>query len=658
MNIDTSETLTDSFFLRYGIAAYALCGLLVAIFAIGLINNSSKIPVFLFAVAANLYFALAIWVGGRKFGNFGIALLGAIIPFVLALTLKFQYLVPILSVFYLFVFARETIKLHAGHHIRVSFVWVSTIAVAYSFVVLASPQLTDVFFTSKMLVGQFNTDSFFHIAIASMIEHFGVSSIGAHGLIPVEYYTFSHYFFAAAAYITGISVVDSYASMYSIVLIPLLLLALSGAAESIQRSRTSTEYFFRLFLIGLIFVGFLGYGPGSLSTRYAMWPSYFESESYTLSLIFLLVMLSMLNVEHFGKQFVGICVCLILMCLTKASTAIIAYGIFVAHLVFSPAFSYRRRALFVGVATVSVAITLKIMSPQVSEVLQFNYFDFVRQYVLNEPAISQGNYLADYRFWVELLKFLGVHFFFSWACFALLANGLRHQSENRILAGKALIYNSVALLAAFIAVIFMVLPAGAVYYFTNVSMFVAIPFVVIYAARGCAEAKINCQVQSKRNVVPLIFICIGAIGLLVQAPTLIRALKNKTMQSQPTSETAKFESYLNQLTSIRNAHEGKKMLVYIAKENAGFWQAPITASCLAPTFAIVAVSEHPAVFGLPDKARCKVAYYGFNSYPEHLYASSARPRITHEELIREVRNLGFDGYYDVSQTEWKVFYVE
>ena len=655
MNINVPAKNLKSF-SNYGIAAFVLCGLFIAIFGVASTNSPAQTRVFLVAESFNIYFALAIWAGQRQFRHFGVAVLIALIPCALSLFFKFQYLLIILLVAYLFYFIRNVKNSKLGFNIGIA-VLILIVGGGYAFIVLGTNELTDIFFKSKMLVGQFNTDSFFHMAIASMLEHYGQASIGAHGIVPISYYTFSHYFFAALAYAGGISVVDSYAAIYSIVLIPLLFLSLSQVAEDIFESRSSSEYIFRLFLIGLFFAGFLGYGPGSISNHYAMWVSFFESESYTLSLILLLAIFSLLHIESFLAQSVAISVCLLLLCVTKASTAIVAYGICVGYLIFFNRRVYLRRLAAFVLITLSILIGLKSVASTAPELMQVHYFDFVKSYVLGESSnITAKSSLNDFQFWIVLIKFSAVHFFFSWACYFLALNAMIFPSAARSVSGKAVIYNFIALSAGFIAVIFMALPAGAVYYFSNISMFVALPFVVVYMGAAYSMVSIR-KTLSGSAIVPVIFLCFGCLQLVPQTLRFSRAIIGKSSHVPPTAGNVLFAGYLRQLESIRNLPEAKNMLIYVAKENADFWEASTTASCMAQSFAIVAISEHPAVYGLPDKARCDTVFYGFNSYSDDLFALSARDRIGETELLAETKRLGFDGYVDITKTAWQIHRV-
>ncbi|WP_040503448.1 hypothetical protein [Herbaspirillum lusitanum] len=651
MNIDTSHPVADNLFLKYGLVTFTFSGLFVSIFGAALVGQWEQKSVFLLASAINIYFALAIWAGVKRFHNFGIAILLAIVPCVLSLLFKFQYLIPALSILYLYFLIRSFS--HSGNFPKVAFIGLPLVAVGYALIILGTPQATDIFFPSKMLVGQFSTDSFFHMAIASMIEQFGQVSIGAHGLVPIKYYTLSHYFFASIAYLGGVPVLASYSAMYSIVLIPLLFLSISAVAEGISDSRSIGEYIVRQFFIGLIFSGFLGYGPSDLFARYAMWTSFFSSESYTLSIILLCAMLSLLNIKRFGVHLIAVCACIALMCQAKASTAVIAYGLYAAHLLFFSSFKYKQRLIVFAVFTLVILVCFKSITPQTSEMLKIDYFDFVKNYVhVQDPGMLKDVSLGDFGFWGLLLKFSGVFFFFSWICLVLVGNATFFSQGTQLLNAKALVYNGVALCGAFVAVVFMVLPGGAVYYFANVSMFVALPFILIYMGASFRVAGHKHKLLSISAIIPLLVVCIGVHQLKPQALAFYDLARHKSERLPVTDENARFADYLHQLESVRQADETKKMLVYIAKDNVNFWDAPTTTPCFSKTFAMVAVSERPALFGLQDKSRCEVFFYGFNSYPDELYKLSSRQKISEKELLGEAKRLGFDGYVEVTQTGW------
>lgn len=642
-------------FLGHGIATFVLCAFFICAFAYRQTSVPEQRHVFLIAAGFATFFGLSLWGGIRLTRNFGASLLLTVASCAAALALRFPILLLLILLGHLVVLFRTSEKWRFPDYRWMAPVIV--LAAGYALVILGTNQLTDIFFSSKMLVGQYNTDSFFHIAIAALIKNFGQAGTGAHGLVGIDYYTFSHYLFAAMAYVASIPTMDSYAALYTVVWIPLLFLCLSAAAESLIPSRTLSEYWFRLAFIGLLFAGFLGFGPNSISSAYAVWVSFFESESYTLSLILLLAMLTIFSIENlWGK--IGLAgVFLVLMCLTKASTATIAYGLCAAYLVFIDTESLRKRAVLLLFVTLCIVVGLKSVSGQSSEIIKFEYLEFFRSYVrgLSPQAPSTGS-LSDPWFRKELFRFFVVHFFFSWISFALLANACWFFSPGRFLRRSALLFNAAALAAGLIAVIVLALPAGAVYYFTNVSMFIAFPFILANMGQAFSEWRSRPRAW-RRLVLPLLVLVFAVHDLPKQGRALVLAGIKKSETLPATADRDVYAAYLGQLRAIQRSQLPFDMLVYIAKENTGFWGARTTAACKAQSFVIPALSERPALFGLVDKSRCEVAYYGFNKYPERAYLVGAESRVSETELLAETSRLGFKGYIDVTPSGYTVHYL-
>jgi len=138
-------------------------------------------------------------------------------------------------------------------------------------------------------------DTLFHTALASMWKVYHSVSHGMHGLGDLDYHFGSHLLFAGASNLIGISAFESYSYVFVLFFIPLLGVMVLSISEEIFPSKSNSH-----FITGLLSLGFLMLGTGVLDISSALiggnglWPSFFISESYTISIIILMALFSVL----------------------------------------------------------------------------------------------------------------------------------------------------------------------------------------------------------------------------------------------------------------------------------------------------------------------------------------------------------------------------
>lgn len=152
----------------------------------------------------------------------------------------------------------------------------------YMFGTVQTLNLANVYSPEQSLIGTMTHDTTFHSAIAFLIQNFGVPSLGVDGIIPIRYHFGSHFWLAALGRLTLSEPVFSYGAAVPIVLAPTLIAALFLSAVSIDHGRKSLPAY---LLVGLALV---------LLSDAIGWKSYYISESYTCGLIGLLLLLPLL----------------------------------------------------------------------------------------------------------------------------------------------------------------------------------------------------------------------------------------------------------------------------------------------------------------------------------------------------------------------------
>lgn len=306
---------------------------------------------------------------------------------------------------------------------------------------------------------------------------------------------------------------------------------------------------------------------------------------------------------------------------------------------------------------------------------------------INPPLVNSGEFLQDYvgsnfpkdsrnpEFWPAIGGFALVHFFFTWLLAILAANLYIFDKSKARYLGAPILFSMVSL-GIVLPILFYVEMGSAMYFFTSIPLFLALPYLLItlserISGRGFAESVVA-------NAVPF-FVLIGSIAgtvvlmhekgwgnFIIEAEEKTRNPNKLTHQMKPSDQMKlsyqespsdqtthlKLMAYLNE---IREDASTKNLGVYIAREEKAFWDTDPAYLCRNRPFYIPAVAERPGLFALPDPVRCKVSGYGYVSYRHDEFEMSARARVSHEELLKKAAESGLDGYVDVRASGWAVY---
>ncbi len=149
----------------------------------------------------------------------------------------------------------------------------------YGFINLALNYATPIVFEAA-LVGLAHHDTLFHAAIAESLTRFGVASIGVDGHAPLVYHVFSHRVIGGFAEWLGIPALQGYSLFAAFVAVPVLVaLLLQASAQLLPAKTPNAARPVATFSV----LPWLALG-GAL-----MWHSYYASESYNISLWFLIL---------------------------------------------------------------------------------------------------------------------------------------------------------------------------------------------------------------------------------------------------------------------------------------------------------------------------------------------------------------------------------
>jgi hypothetical protein len=451
----------------------------------------------------------------------------------------------------------------------------------------------------RLHVGNVHQDTLFHASISAMIKNYGISSTALHGLVEIPYHVFSHALIAGISLISGLGVIEVYGVANSVFFAPLLIFSLTVFCGKLDQTRKlPLSLVWTLTCVLLVLLPFL-------FSRWAIWDSYFVSESYLVSLSLLMLGLAVLFKHHLTWIDL-LCVVLIaaMIANAKASVGLIFSGLWFVRLFFINTRSLR---LFVAVMSVALITGLSVYEATQAnaESIPVDPFHFVRAYFF------LGNHLADAGEWIQagtlpststlvlalcsVGGFFLIHFGVSWVVVGRVAfqGGLR-----AVFRAPLAVYSLAAVLAgAAIASIFRI-DGGAAYYFSNVAFFVSLPGLVVIAV----TLSIRSHFEQQRILIVGVFF----VGLLGLGGFYRASLLSDTRANPHTSEMVS-QLQLMRLTAPLNI----------------VWQPTLNMvttnpvkRCTAKPFIYPAVSERPWVDVITDgdEERCSYQAYGYVQY--------------------------------------------
>ena len=348
--------------------------------------------------------------------------------------------------------------------------------------VLSVTHYGDFLIIEKLRQGNIPQDTLFHASIASMIKTYGVVSTGLHGVVELPYHVLSHRLFATLSILSGVHVLETYGILQIIFLCPLLIAAITWCTFKLSHAE-SGEDVNQCWLIVCAVLILLKVLP---LERGAFGDSYFVSESYTLSLVFLMLALPVVVSPRTELGAAIIAGALILLAgLSKGSVGIFGLSLLWVRTVWCPGFIGRGRIAAVAVVTTAAFVCLMFApAQQASMGTSFNPF-----YVAQVHSVW-GAELRDALEGLAVGRVLEVTILIK----ALVAISLFLISNyilsltvvlRRFLVGgaKAVItepdslYSLAAVGVSAPALLFQFV--GGTWYFINPTMFVALPFVAI-----------------------------------------------------------------------------------------------------------------------------------------------------------------------------------
>lgn len=483
----------------------------------------------------------------------------------------------------------------------------------------------------RLLKSQLHTDTLYHTAIASMIKIHHTVSHGLHGLGALEYHFGSHLFLAEAGNLVFMSAFQSYNYLFVFLCLPLLGMMVIATAEELLPSKTTLDFYKKLG--GYIFA-FLGTGvlaDESILSDFALWKSFFVSESYAISLILLLSLFSVLLARSLSTKmsilFLGGLIGL--ASLSKISTGFFALSLLGAWALFSGEKWWSKNwALRWGIVFSCGLIFLflsQLINPGMSDA-HIEPMQFINTYVhFTGPS------------WLKVTLFVLLQFIFPITALIYYASNFLFK-RTAMIAPAWWAFGILFSLAVGLWVLFMLyVVGGSGWYFANVSMFMALPVLLCIPQAG----ELAFQRQSK------LFLSAAIVLFLIYAPNAIfSGAKNYVsdiIQTLPDSALAK---YVEKLHVIRDDPNTMNALVYIPRTETYYWNSM---ECRGTGYLIPAISQRPALYAWPT-SDCYEFLCGPRFHSNGLCEKS-QGSFTDEQLIAEAKRLGFTGVEVVTASE-------
>jgi hypothetical protein len=486
---------------------------------------------------------------------------------------------------------------------------------------------------NDVLTGQISHDTCFHAAIASMLGHYNSVSVGLHGLTPVGYHFFSHLLTFGASRWCGISVLEAYASVPSLILLPLLPASMLAVSTRLARSRADGLTATKAACVSMIFLGFSqGWPLRGLSFQIV-------SESFLCALILFCGFLADLcerNLRSGSRRWL---VWLPILALSKVSVGFLA-GCILWLMVLTRREvreKYWRHAMAASVVAAVLVLyagwwgVMKSAHNNAGPDFPAGYASYGRWALVTGTVGPFGKYS-----WPEIssvfdsrvLVFIGF-FCLMWDWFWMFLL-LRRFKAARLAGAPPWFFHATCLAFLLCVAIVWLAPNNlAIVYFLYVPTFMGMLGTLSLLPSGSLAAGFPRRFHgtvAALAAVGLVGAAVSGVSKFASAWTMLQGRSRLRVPVSPT-----FPAYVRFLRDCRSDRQLAGGAVHIPPDRTGYWGGTKTAGAEAfkfeqayrNSFLIPAISEKPAIFGLPY---LKDGYfrriYGFASYGDRLLADA------------------------------------
>jgi hypothetical protein len=450
----------------------------------------------------------------------------------------------------------------------------------------------------RLHAGNVHLDTLYHASMSAMIKNYGVTSTGLNGLVETPYHALSHALFAAVSLVSRAPVIEVYGIASWLLFAPLLIFSASASCLMLHsRARLApSQVWYSVCLILVLAPRVLG--------RWAVWDSYFVSESYLVALsLFLLAMPLLLAATLGAGDLVILIVIAGFLCSAKASVGMIFIELFGIRLVLLNGRWIMREAFaFLAMMATAAMVVLNSAVANADDVW-FAPLDFVEKFSFLGPQLSVAYEsllgAGEVRWWTWLLAaaavigFIGLHFSLTWGVVVAAA---RRVGVRRALRTPVVVISLGAVLAGLCVVSLFGVAGGSAYYFTNVAFFVSLP---------TAAALLSEFLSSPRYASRPVPVAATALVLAVSAGAYWNASAFSGARAQP-----KHSALIGRLLDARKLTPRGVIL----KADSMVLASNPVSPCRARPFVFPAVSERPWIGVMGEHTDCRYEDYGYENY--------------------------------------------
>jgi hypothetical protein len=256
--------------------------------------------------------------------------------------------------------------------------------------------------------------------------------------------------------------------------------------------------------------------------------------------------------------------------------------------------------------------------------------------------------------WISIPYFIAGHFSFSWIALCLCVwalwsgSGLEREKLTRFLFA-----NFVGIGIGVLAVSFFKVAAAAFFYFSNVSMFLALPVILaIWSSPPFALSLKKLRRWSVPMAASVVLAVVCVAGVLSHGIPKIKGAIHRLREDAGKAMVKNERGYyLARLKEIRTLAHRERFLVYIPKKEQSFWRPEDMYPQFAG-FSVPAIAEVPAIFGLPNSSDLdSMGLWGLGDYPRQVALEGDAAYLPAAVLRAETAKLGYNGYIVVERDQ-------
>ena len=619
----------------------------------------------------SFYLFLSIWILVEKLNNYGLSLLFSVISILILGIFHSFWIFTAILVFLLAIFLYGFRK--CGCSVKFSkcldIFLISIISIGLALIAISGMArgYGNLWIDYKILNAAVHIDTLFHVACANMINNYHTISTGLHGLPIMGNHVFSHFLYGNISNILNVFTYQVYGYSTFIVFIPLLFLSSMSFAEELVPSKNNFGLYISFLLLISIFIGFLG--RDTFITYGLLGDSYFISESYLISLIMLYAFLSYLLCAKNKPSFILSLLFLIVLSASKISVGFMGLILLLICELFGGGDLKKTSGTEKSIQLLILTFKKKIfsMSSVKAAIYILLFFAYTGYFLFFIGSLNNDLLTFEFLYYAKLhlnqavneqfgeigslIIFFFTHYFFVLLSIILVAMYYFFERSSFDRLKEMLLFLIVVSLAGFIPLSIKEFPS--VYYFTNISMFFAIPIILSskdFISKGAFTSNLR-----GIAVFTAAIVLFGMYGTLNNGiPYLMKKIGKLEKYKDKITRSSSITPYIRQLESI-NENEGLgNFMVYIPKKEVDFWSDSDSIS-IRNAFIIPAISGQPALFGLPHAKRHG---YGYDNYSKTVFNEARLDKICHERLCEETKRLGFEGYITVGSSSYEIINCE